>query len=72
MRFLFLFMDGIGLSDENSETNPFATAHMPNMQALLGDKRMVKGWAPLETERATLLEGRMRAVYGEHLFDCVR
>ncbi|HEX9596925.1 MAG TPA: hypothetical protein VF982_08615 [Anaerolineales bacterium] len=56
MRFLFLFMDGIGLSDENSETNPFATVHMPNMQALLGDKRMVKGWAPLETERATLLE----------------
>lgn len=27
---------------------------------------------PYVDERATLLEGRMRAVYGEHLFDCVR
>ncbi len=56
MRFLFLFMDGIGFGANDSETNPFAKAHMPSLQALVGGHRLVKGVAPLETERATLLE----------------
>lgn len=49
-------MDGIGFGADDPESNPFAAARMPNLQALLGGKRMVKGLAPLETERATLLE----------------
>ncbi len=56
MNFLFLFMDGIGLGDDNPETNPFAEARMPNLTALLGGHRLVKRTVPLETERATLLE----------------
>lgn len=56
MHFLFLFMDGIGLGEDNSETNPFAKAKMPNLHALLGGKRLTRGSAPLKTERATLLE----------------
>ena len=49
-------MDGIGFGDDNPETNPFAAAQMPNLVDLLGGKRLVKSAAPLETERATLLE----------------
>lgn len=56
MHFLFLFMDGVGFGEDNPETNPFSAARMPNLTALLGGHRLVKGVAPLETERATLLE----------------
>jgi 2,3-bisphosphoglycerate-independent phosphoglycerate mutase len=56
MHFLFLFMDGIGFGADDPESNPFVAARMPVLQSLLGGKRMVKGVAPLETERATLLE----------------
>jgi hypothetical protein len=56
MHFLFLFMDGIGIGENNPETNPFAAARTPNLHALLGGKRLVKSTAPLETKRATLLE----------------
>ena len=56
MKFLFLFMDGIGFGQPDPETNPFAAASMPNLAALLGGKRLVSGAAPLETDRATLLE----------------
>src|SRR3990170_767537 len=56
MRFLFLFMDGIGFGADDPETNPFAAAKMPNLTTLLDGKRLVAGVAPLETSRATLLE----------------
>jgi 2,3-bisphosphoglycerate-independent phosphoglycerate mutase len=55
MRFLFLFMDGIGFGANDPETNPFAAAKMPNFEKLLGGKRMLAGSAPMESERATLL-----------------
>jgi len=51
---LFLFLDGIGLGDDNPEFNPFARAHMPNLQSILGGKRLL-GTEPVETPRATLL-----------------
>ncbi|MEX1247045.1 MAG: alkaline phosphatase family protein [Anaerolineales bacterium] len=56
MRFLFLFMDGIGFGADNAATNPFAAASLPNLTNLLDSHHMVQGVAPLETERATLLE----------------
>ena len=56
MRFLFLFMDGIGFGADDPETNPFAAAKMPNLTTLLDGNRLVAGVAPLETSRATLLE----------------
>jgi len=56
MKFLFLFTDGIGFGEDNPEANPFTRAKMPNLTALLGGHRLVKGVAPLETKRATLLE----------------
>jgi len=56
MRFLFLFMDGIGFGPPDPETNPFAAAAMPNLTTLLGGRRLVSGVALLETDRSTLLE----------------
>jgi 2,3-bisphosphoglycerate-independent phosphoglycerate mutase len=55
MKFLFLFMDGIGLGEDDPKTNPFAVAKTPNLSALLGGKRILKGVPPLETEQASLL-----------------
>lgn len=55
MKFLFLFMDGVGLGPYHPETNPLAAAPMPNLMALLGGRRMVRANAPLETTRASLL-----------------
>src|SRR5690554_2374450 len=55
MRFLFLFMDGIGFGEHDPASNPFAAAKTPNLDALLGGARLLKGSPPLETERASLL-----------------
>jgi 2,3-bisphosphoglycerate-independent phosphoglycerate mutase len=54
-RNLFLFLDGVGLGEDDPGRNPFARAEMPNLQNLLGGRRMVARAAPLESERATLL-----------------
>ena len=54
-RILFLFLDGVGLGEDDPGRNPFALAEMPNLQNLLGGRRMVAGVAPLESPRATLL-----------------
>ena len=35
MKFLFLFLDGVGLGPDRPETNPFARAHLPRLDALL-------------------------------------
>lgn len=55
MKFLFLFLDGIGLSSAGPGTNPFARAHMPRLQHLLDGRRLVKSAAPHNNQRATLL-----------------
>ncbi len=55
-RFLFLFLDGVGLGVDEPATNPFARAPLPNLAGLLGGRRLVaEGTAPLEAARATLL-----------------
>lgn len=55
MKFLFLFMDGIGLGPDIPQTNPLAAAQMPHLHALLGGRTLVLDAVPLETERASLL-----------------
>jgi len=55
MRFLFLFVDGLGLGADDPLVNPLAAASMPALQAMLGGRRLLKGSLPVETERATLL-----------------
>ncbi len=55
MKFLFLFMDGIGLHTADPAYNPLAKAAMPNLQTLLDGQQLVAGVAPLETDGASLL-----------------
>jgi 2,3-bisphosphoglycerate-independent phosphoglycerate mutase len=54
MRLLFLFLDGIGLGDDNPETNPFIRADMPYLQSLLGGKKLTQPAAPFESDIVTL------------------
>jgi hypothetical protein len=55
MRLLFLFLDGVGLGEDDPQRNPFARARLPNLQELLGGERLVRRAAPLESRRASLL-----------------
>ena len=55
MRVLFIFLDGIGLGENDPEINPFARAKMPNLNALLDGRSLLKDSAAFYGERATLL-----------------
>lgn len=55
MRVLFIFMDGIGLGEKNSETNPFARAKMPNLNKLLDGRSLLKEAAPFHGNHASLV-----------------
>ncbi len=55
MNVLFLFLDGVGLGVDDARFNPFARAHMPRLQALLGGSKLLASTAPFEGRRATLL-----------------
>ena len=75
MKFLFLFLDGVGLGADDVEINPFACTPMPNLEALLDDQRLIQDHQrlPVQTERATLLpldaclgvEGRPQSASGQ-------
>ncbi|HET6821426.1 MAG TPA: alkaline phosphatase family protein [Anaerolineales bacterium] len=55
MRLLFIFLDGIGLGENNPETNPFARAKMPNLNQLLDGRSLLKDAAPFHGEHASLV-----------------
>lgn len=55
MKFLFLFMDGVGLGENDPQHNPFAKIAMPNLEMLLGGNKLIKDSAGFEGQRATLL-----------------
>ena len=55
MRVLFIFLDGIGLGENDPATNPFARAKMPNLNMLLDGRSLLKEAAPFYGEYATLL-----------------
>lgn len=55
MRFLFIFMDGLGLGTDDPQVNPLAGADMPALKAILGGRRLLLSSVPTETERATLI-----------------
>jgi 2,3-bisphosphoglycerate-independent phosphoglycerate mutase len=54
-RFLFLFLDGVGLGEDDPEKNPFSRAHLPNLESLLGGQKFTSAAAPLKNGKATLL-----------------
>ncbi|MBI5838775.1 MAG: alkaline phosphatase family protein [Chloroflexi bacterium] len=55
MNLLFLFLDGIGLGENDPEINPFARAQTPTLNQLIGGKPLTRHTAPFEGDRATLL-----------------
>lgn len=54
-RVLLLFVDGIGLGDDDPSINPLAAASLPVLQSLIGEQRLVAASAPCFGDRATLL-----------------
>ncbi len=55
MRVLFIFLDGIGLGGNDPGVNPLARAKMPNLNALLDGRSLLKKSAPFVGKQATLL-----------------
>lgn len=55
MRVLFIFLDGIGLGQNDQAINPFANASMPNLRSLLDGRSLLRESAPFHGERASLL-----------------
>ncbi|MEK6753551.1 MAG: alkaline phosphatase family protein [Chloroflexota bacterium] len=55
MKILFLFLDGIGLGEDNPETNPFARANLSYLESLLGGKKLTRSAAPHENEHLSLI-----------------
>lgn len=55
MRVLFIFLDGIGLGENDPATNPFARANMPNLNRLLDGRSLLKNAAPFHGEFASLI-----------------
>ena len=55
MRVLFIFLDGVGLGEDDPDINPFAKIEMPFLQSLLGGQKLLAESAPFIGERATLL-----------------
>ncbi|MGD8822514.1 MAG: hypothetical protein PVG63_05365 [Anaerolineales bacterium] len=54
-RVFFLFLDGVGLGAPDPARNPFAKTDMPNLQSLLGGRKLVADSAPYDGDLATLL-----------------
>jgi len=55
MNLLFLFMDGIGLGENDPSTNPFAGISLPTLQKLLGNRNLTINSAPFVGDIASLL-----------------
>jgi hypothetical protein len=55
MRYLFIFLDGVGLGADDPEINPLARADTPTVRRLLGGKKLVRATAPHNGTRASLL-----------------
>ena len=54
MRILFIFLDGVGLGDDDPLTNPFAKADLPTLHELLGS-RLIRQNNPLHRKAASLI-----------------
>lgn len=52
---LLVFLDGIGLGDDDPATNPFAAADLPTLHALTNGKRWLRDTGRQESARAILV-----------------
>lgn len=55
MRVLFIFLDGVGLGNDDPLTNPFSTAEMPTLSRLLGSRLMIQHRSPIHQQTASLV-----------------
>ncbi len=55
MHILMLFLDGIGLGDNDPTVNPFAAAHMPTLTALTNGHRWLRDMGRQESARALFI-----------------
>lgn len=55
MRILALFLDGIGLGENDPEKNPFAAANMPAIMELTGGRRWLAETGPQRAARAVFI-----------------
>ena len=55
MHILTLFLDGIGLGENDPEKNPFAVADMPTIHALTNGKRWLADTGRQESDRAIFI-----------------
>jgi 2,3-bisphosphoglycerate-independent phosphoglycerate mutase len=54
-RVLLLFVDGVGLGDDDAACNPFVTARLPHLGALLDGRRITRDAAPFHAADASLV-----------------
>ena len=54
-RVLLLFIDGIGLGDDDPSINPFSAAELPTLRSLLDGRSLTATSAPFHTQRASLV-----------------
>jgi 2,3-bisphosphoglycerate-independent phosphoglycerate mutase len=52
---LVLFLDGVGLGDDDPDVNPFAAADMPALEGALDGRKLLRSTAPFHGEHATLV-----------------
>lgn len=52
---LLIFLDGIGLGDDNPNINPFAAAHLPTLTALTNNKRWLRDTGRQNSQRAAFV-----------------
>src|SRR5690606_16097721 len=52
---LLIFLDGIGLGDDDPATNPFAAAHTPTPNALAGGHNWLRTTPRIDTGRALFI-----------------
>lgn len=55
MHILFLFLDGIGLGDDDPLVNPFAAADLPTLHSLTNDKRWLHNTGRQKSDRAIFI-----------------
>ncbi len=48
MRILFLFLDGVGLGEANSQSNPFVAVHLPTLTSFTDGQLWVRGLSRLD------------------------
>lgn len=55
MRILMIFLDGVGLGDDDPAANPFAAAEFPALADLAGGNRWLRGTGRQQTARAAFI-----------------